>query len=64
MNNWSSDENDAMRGYLVYAGKLLAEDKESGFTEDHLKMILKKLYRATDEMTAEQARNYYLNSDF
>jgi hypothetical protein len=63
MNNWSSDENEAMRGYIVYAGKLAAES-DSDFTEEHLKELLRKLYRATDEMTAEQARQYYLNSEF
>lgn len=63
MNNWNGDENDAMRGYLIYAGKLAAE-RDSEFTEEHLKAILKMLYRATDEMTAEQARNYYLNSEY
>ena len=64
MRNWSSTENEAMRGYIVYAGKLLTEDSESGFTDDHLRMILRKLFRATDEMTAEQARNFYLNSEY
>ncbi len=63
MTNWSCDENDAMRGYLIFAGKLVAE-RDSNFTEEHLRAILKMLYRATDEMTAEQARNYYLNSEY
>lgn len=64
MQNWSSDENDAMRGYLIYAGKLLINDGDSGFNEEHLKRLLQKLYRATDNFTADEAQQYYLNSEY
>ena len=64
MENWSGNENDAMRGYLIYAGEFLLVDKDSNFTESILKELLKKLYRATDDLTAEQARQYYLQSKY
>ena len=63
MNNWSGNENDVMRGYVVLAGQMLINDNV-GFTEEHLKALLRKLYRSTDEMTADQAYRYYQNSEF
>ena len=62
--NWSGEENDSMRGYLIYAGELLLGDSESDFTEVNLKELLRKLSRATDDLTAEQARQYYLDSEY
>lgn len=69
MQNWSGEENEAMRGYILYAAKLLngSSRQEYGadaITDSDLCGLFRYLYRATDDMTADEARNYYLNSDF
>lgn len=64
MKNWCSDENEAMRGYIIRAVELANESGIANISDDELNAILKKLYRATDDMTADEAQAYYYNSKF
>lgn len=65
MKNWSTEENEAMRGYILLAAKLQQSAKgKEAITDSALKSLLFYLYRATDELTAEQAANYYRENRF
>ena len=57
-----------MRGYILYAVKLMnandrAEYNSDTITETTLRELMRYLYRATDDMTADEAQAYYINSD-
>jgi len=65
MKNWSTEENEAMRGYILLAAKLQQSAEGKGaITDSELKSLLFYLYRATDEMTAEQAAEFYRKNKF
>jgi len=69
MQNWSGEQNNAMRGYIIYAVKQLNEDsREENGTDaipaETLKELFLYLRRATDAMTADNAQNYYFKNDF
>lgn len=63
MKNWAQEENNAMRGYILYAAKLL-NGNENVISDDALKGLFKFLGRATDDLTADEAQAYYINSNF
>lgn len=62
--NWSRTENEIMKGYLIKAYELVNSSSDDEITESQFKILLKKLCRATDDMTASEAQDYYLNSKF
>lgn len=64
MGNWTRDERDAMKGYVIYAAQQMFKDEIEDFTEVYLNEMLQKLNSATDSMTADEARRYYLNSEY
>lgn len=69
MQNWSGDENEAMKGYILLAVKRYNADcrAEYGFNaieENTYDALMRYLYRATDDMTADEAQRYYLNHEF
>lgn len=54
-----------MKGYLIKAYELVNSSSDvEEITESQFKILLKKLCRATDDMTASEAQDYYLNSKF
>lgn len=63
MKNWAQEENNAMRGYILYAAKLL-NGNENIISDDALKGLFKFLGRSTDDLTADEAQAYYINSNF
>lgn len=69
MQNWGGEENEAMRGYIIYAAALMnsasrAEYGSDQISENDLQALLRFLYRATDDLTADEAQAYYHKSNF
>ncbi len=70
MQNWSGEENEAMKGYIILATRYLndsykAEDyKGDVITDNVLQNLLYSLRRACDDLTADEAQQYYHNSKF
>lgn len=64
MQNWSGDENAAMKGYIQYAVNLMNADSRDEYGVDlidelKLETLFRYLRRATDDLTADEAYNYY-----
>ena len=70
MQNWSGEENEAMKGYIILATKYLNDSyKVEGYngdviSETVLQQLLYSLRRACDDMTADEAQKYYLKGKF
>ncbi len=69
MQNWSRDQNEAMRGYIILAASYMNADNRAEYGSDSitdatLSKLLRYLSRATDDMTADEAQRYYYKTDF
>jgi hypothetical protein len=67
MQNWAGEQNEAMRGYILLAIRYANNESRAEYgtdiiSEDAKRALLKKLYRACDDLTADEAQRYYLNS--
>lgn len=69
IENWGNSENQIMKGYVIWAFEHLMEKewttkKEYRFSKEDLSNLLVSLSTACDEMTAQQAHDYYVNSKY
>ena len=63
IDNWTGDENTVMKGYVLYALKLLeTHSPEDELTDEQKDALLQMLSWATDDLTAQEAYEYYLNN--
>lgn len=63
IENWTGDENTVMKGYVLYALKLLeTHSPEDELTDEQKDALLQMLSWATDDLTAQEAYEYYLNN--
>lgn len=61
IENWGFNyENETMKGYVLYALKLMSADyPELKLSEEQKKLLLNALNWATDDKTAQEAYEYY-----
>ena len=61
IDNWGFNyENETMKGYVLYALKLMSKDyPELKLSEEQKKLLLNALNWATDDKTAQEAYEYY-----
>ena len=69
MKNWAQEENNAMKGYILYAAKMLNADSRAeniidAIPTQTLKDLFTYLHIATDDLTADEAQAYYIKTDF
>lgn len=69
MQNWAGEENEAMKGYIMAAvGRMNRDSVEDtgklAVREDTLEALMHYLHRVTDDMTADQAQQYYLKHNY
>ena len=63
IDNWTGEENAVMKGYVLYALKLLeTHSPEDELTDEQKDALLQMLSWATDDLTAQEAYEYYLNN--
>lgn len=67
MQNWDREQNEAMRGYILLAIRYANSESRAEYGTDIIsesakQALLKKLWRACDDLTADEAQKYYLNS--
>ena len=64
IDNWGYNyENESMKGYILYALKMIKENEpELQLTEEQKKALFNGLRWATSDLTAEEAYNYYCNN--
>lgn len=63
IENWTGDESTVMKGYVLYALKLLeAHSSENELTDEQKDALLQMLSWATEDLTAQEAYEYYLNN--
>ncbi|EJW15627.1 hypothetical protein M5X00_28145 [Paenibacillus alvei] len=55
MNQWS---NQACFGYMILAAQ------KAGLEEDQIREITRKMHRVHDEVSVEEAAQYYRESDY
>ena len=68
MENWAREQNEAMRGYILLAIRYANSESRAEYGTDVIDeaakgALLKKLWRACDDLTADEARKFYLASD-
>lgn len=69
MQNWAGEENEAMKGYIMAAvGRMNRDSVEDtgkiAINEDTLGDLMQYLRCATDDMTADEAQQYYLQHGY
>ena len=63
IENWTGDESTVMKGYVLYALKLLeTHSSENELTDEQKDALLQMLSWATEDLTAQEAYEYYLNN--
>ena len=64
IDNWGYNyENESMKGYILYALKMIKENEpELQLTEEQKTALFNGLRWATSDLTAEEAYNYYCNN--
>lgn len=64
VENWGYNyENESMKGYVLYALKLIEkEEPKAKLTADQKQALLNALNWATSDLTAQEAFDYYCNS--
>lgn len=64
IDNWGYNyENESMKGYVLYALKMIKENEpELQLTEEQKTALFNGLRWATSDLTAEEAYNYYCNN--
>ncbi len=60
IENWTGDESTVMKGYVLYALKLLeTHSSENELTDEQKYALMQMLSWATEDLTAQEAYNYY-----
>lgn len=60
IQNWTGIENSCMKGYILYALKLMGDECPNLKLSDEQKdMLFNALSWATDDKTAQEAYDYY-----
>lgn len=64
IENWGfRSENEVMKGYIIYALKMIKENEpELQLTEAQQKALFAGLNWATSDLTAQEAYNVYIKS--
>lgn len=62
IRNWGFNyENETMKGYVLYAFKMVAENEpEFKLSDDQRKALMRGLNWATSDLTAKEAYDYYV----
>ena len=62
IENWGFNyENETMKGYVLYALKMIQENEpEQQLSEDQKKALMRGLNWATSDLTAQEAYEYYV----
>lgn len=62
IRNWGFNyENETMKGYVLYAFKMVAENEpEFKLSDGQRKALMRGLNWATSDLTAKEAYNYYV----
>jgi len=61
VHNWSGDENQVMKGYILKAFNMWnLSNPEDAIPKETLDNLMQALRWATDDLTAEQAYEYYM----
>lgn len=66
MQNWSGDENEAMKGYIMVAVKRMNADSRAEYgineiDERTLDLLFDYLHCVCDDLTADEAQAFYLH---
>ena len=62
IENWDGTDNQVMKGYILHAfNKWNEEYPEQSISKEALENLMMGLRWATENMTAEEAYNYYLS---
>lgn len=64
IENWGfRSENEVMKGYVLYALKMIKENQpELQLSEDQRKALFAGLNWATSDLTAQEAYDFYIKS--
>lgn len=62
IRNWGFNyENETMKGYVLYALKMIVENEpEFKLSDDQRKALMRGLNWATSDLTAKEAYDYYV----
>ena len=64
IENWGwRSENEVMKGYVLYALKMIAENEpEQQLTSEQKDALMRGLNWATSDLTAQEAYDHYIKS--
>ena len=64
IKNWDGLENGVMKGYILYALKMIEENNpDQKLTQEQKDALWNGLRWATSDMTVQDAYNYYCSND-